>query len=172
MLGVCVRFLCGCCFLFFLLFFKKILLLYFFCGVLGVGGGKIYLFSHWISLLTLMKRRKENNQWHKLGVLFKVIWRRTYGMVKGRLREGLRLVFTISNKGCFMCTIPQAGKSNNTIVLVTPIVVWFDFEVTHFFFFYLTQRLTIPCSTNFFRRFFLIKSVCRNVETKGKVFWK
>ena len=30
----------------------------------------------------------------------------------------------------------------------------------------------ISCSTNFFRRFFLIKSVCRNVETKGKVFWK
>ena len=30
----------------------------------------------------------------------------------------------------------------------------------------------IPCSTKIFRHFFGIKSVCRNVETKGKVFWK
>ena len=30
----------------------------------------------------------------------------------------------------------------------------------------------IPCSTKKFRRFFGIKSVFRNVETKGKVFWK
>ena len=29
-----------------------------------------------------------------------------------------------------------------------------------------------PCSTKNFRRLFWIKSVCRNVETKGKVFWK
>ena len=30
---------------------------------------------------------------------------------------------------------------------------------------------SIPCSTKYFRRFFQI-SVCRNLETKGKVFWK
>ena len=32
--------------------------------------------------------------------------------------------------------------------------------------------IIIPCSTKIFRQFFKIKSVCRNVETKGKVFWK
>ena len=37
---------------------------------------------------------------------------------------------------------------------------------------YVSVVLLIPCSTNIFRRFYLIKSVCRNVERKGKVFWK
>ena len=138
---VCV---CGFCvvvvFCFFYCFFLNYYF-FFFCGVLGVGGGKIYLFSHWISLLTLMKRRKENMQWHKLDVLFTAIWRRTYGMVKGWLHEGLRLVFTISNKGCFMCTIPQAGK------VIIPLSwlhqLWFDLTLTlHIFIFLFYQRLT------------------------------
>ena len=30
----------------------------------------------------------------------------------------------------------------------------------------------IPCSTKMFQRFFRLTSVSRNVETKGKVFWK
>ena len=32
--------------------------------------------------------------------------------------------------------------------------------------------LVIPCSTKYFRCLFRISSICRNVETKGKVFWK
>ena len=31
---------------------------------------------------------------------------------------------------------------------------------------------TRPCSMKMFQRFLLITSVSRNVETKGKVFWK
>ena len=35
-----------------------------------------------------------------------------------------------------------------------------------------TNNTLISYSTNKFQRFFLITSVSRNVETKGKVFWK
>ena len=35
-----------------------------------------------------------------------------------------------------------------------------------------TEMKLVPCSTKKIRRFFRITSVSRNVETKGKVFWK
>ena len=41
-----------------------------------------------------------------------------------------------------------------------------------FLLFYPDDTVFIPCSTKTFRRFFKIKSVYQNVETKGKVFWK
>ena len=78
------------------------------------------------------------------------------------------LLFLINSKGSYMHHLKD--RMTHTTVFVTPVVEhWLEREI------WLKggpDSKPIPCSTNFLGPFYRISSVCWNVETKGKVFWK